>query len=332
MHIMGKNITKRDLETLTGAPLAQCVREFRFSGGMADGMRGIELASFCGLHFTVLPDRGLDIGDCSLNGLPIGWRSSAQMASPEFFTPESTEFGRLFHGGLLTTCGLTQAGDACEIEGRIHPVHGEYSFLKAESVSLSCDWDNERPIAVISGKVTQSRLYKERLVLDRKILFPLDGNRIEIRDCVENTGFAPVPLMLVYHINFGWPLLSDGSHIELDAIDTTGDGDYRLLGQPSLNAESEEWHHNLRVDIEGYSHARTVNPGFASAEVSFLKSTLPYLHQWKFLRTGEYVLALEPCNTFILGQEKEKENGTLEFIQPGERREFRVAIEIAAAK
>jgi hypothetical protein len=41
---------------------------------------------------------------------------------------------------------------------------------------------------------------------------------------------------------------------------------------------------------------------------------------------GEYVLGFEPANCLVEGRAKERERGTLQFLEPGETREFLVHI------
>ena len=54
-------------------------------------------------------------------------------------------------------------------------------------------------------------VFGENLVLTRRIEAQLGGRAIAILDRVENRGFRPTPHMLLYHFNFGWPLLDQGS-------------------------------------------------------------------------------------------------------------------------
>jgi hypothetical protein len=42
-----------------------------------------------------------------------------------------------------------------------------------------------------------------------------------------------------------------------------------------------------------------------------------------------YVLGLEPANCLVEGRHKERERGTLQFIQPGEKKDFRIEITVA---
>jgi hypothetical protein len=39
-----------------------------------------------------------------------------------------------------------------------------------------------------------------------------------------------------------------------------------------------------------------------------------------------YVVGMEPANCSVLGRAAERERGTLQFLEPGERREYRLEI------
>jgi hypothetical protein len=41
---------------------------------------------------------------------------------------------------------------------------------------------------------------------------------------------------------------------------------------------------------------------------------------------GTYVVGMEPANCLVEGRDKERERGTLQFLQPGERREYDLEI------
>ena len=54
--------------------------------------------------------------------------------------------------------------------------------------------------------------------------------------------------------------------------------------------------------------------------------TLPVLAQWKCMRSGEYVLGIEPTNSYIMGRSAERENGTIGMLQPFETRRMQVTL------
>ena len=43
---------------------------------------------------------------------------------------------------------------------------------------------------------------------------------------------------------------------------------------------------------------------------------------------GEYVCGIEPCNSLVGGRKAEREKGTLKFIEPGERINYRLEFNI----
>ena len=72
-----------------------------------------------------------------------------------------------------------------------------------------------------------------------------------------------------------------------------------------------------------------VNPDLGmKLSVRFEKAGLPNLIQWKMMGNSTYVLGLEPANCLVEGRKKERERRTLQFIQPGEKKDTRVEISL----
>ena len=53
---------------------------------------------------------------------------------------------------------------------------------------------------------------------------------------------------------------------------------------------------------------------------------LPILTEWKSVRSGEYVLGVEPGNSYISGMDNERAHGRVDRIGPFEKRVFRVKL------
>ncbi len=68
-------------------------------------------------------------------------------------------------------------------------------------------WEEGEFIFEITGIIRHSRFYAEDLVMERKILTSMGSNKLTITDTIENQDFKSVPLMLLYHINIGFPFL-----------------------------------------------------------------------------------------------------------------------------
>src|SRR4051812_49316917 len=52
------------------------------SDGTARGVRTLDVQTGGGLSFTVLPERGLDIGEARLHGVPLAWHSAMGVVHP----------------------------------------------------------------------------------------------------------------------------------------------------------------------------------------------------------------------------------------------------------
>ena len=74
-----------------------------------------------------------------------------------------------------------------------------------------------------------------------------------------------------------------------------------------------------------------VNPDKALAfTVEFDNKELPYLIHWKCKAAGDYVTGIEPSNCHPEGVSKERENGTLRVVAPGEKLETDLRFSLAA--
>ena len=100
-----------------------------------------------------------------------------------------------------------------------------------------------------------------------------------------------------------------------------------LFQPPTPGYDQQVFYHDLPADSEGWAAITLRNPTLnLSLTIRFQKATLPNLVQWKMMGEGAYVLGLEPANCWVEGRSKEREQGTLQFLQPGEQRDFRVEI------
>jgi hypothetical protein len=80
-----------------------------------------------------------------------------------------------------------------------------------------------------------------------------------------------------------------------------------------------------------------INPSFplyegaAKVQVSIHWSvdTLPNLVQWKMPGAGTHVLGIEPANCCVEGRHKEREQGTLIFLEPGETVKYELRLNLS---
>ena len=82
---------------------------------------------------------------------------------------------------------------------------------------------------------------------------------------------------------------------------------------------------------DGPVTVKVINPslnGWSGMALHYNTAQLPKFTQWKMTAQGEYVLGLEPANCWVEGRAKERERGTLQFLEPGESRCYHLKVEI----
>lgn len=316
--------------------LAQAVRceSYVLSGGPSAGARRIRL-TVGPIDVELLPDRGLDIGAVRFAGEAVAWLGPTGLPTRR----SVDDFAQTFGGGLLTTCGLLNYGPAVTVDGEAHPMHGRYSTLPAEVHRAEA----ARSGAVVEATVTEAEIFGARLELRRRIEVPLDGGRIRITDIVTNRGVRSVAPMVLYHLNFGWPLIDTGTRLETgaaavvprDAAAAAGAESWDLFPELTESYPEQVFVHELPGAGSGAGTGalsqpgvvRILNPSGLTATVRFDTATLPGLIQWRVAERGLAVLGIEPASApTILGRGDAAERGMLQPLAPGEDRRYAVEI------
>ena len=128
-----------------------------------------------------------------------------------------------------------------------YPLHGRIAQIPARLLGYGERWQGDRCTLWAEAEVAQMAVFGENLVLTRRIEAELGGTSLSVDDRVENRGFRPTPHMLLYHYNFGYPLLDEGAellvpsraivHAVHDDLHAQGVG-HRLQGAPRPTSAS----------------------------------------------------------------------------------------------
>lgn len=310
--------------------------------GKARGCRLLDVWTGSGLRFQVNADRALDLTFCEFQGIPVAWCSPAGEVHPSFYEPEGFGWLRSFTGGLLTTCGLDQFGVPSEDEGQSFGLHGRISNTPADSLSQRSYWDGETYRLEISAVIRQAALFRENLVLRRKITTSLGASRIQIEDTVTNEGFEATPHMILYHFNLGFPLVSEYSHLQLNTQETLPRDEEALRGlaewdrfqPPTPGYREQVFIHRPIPDPSGKATVAFHNPRLGlCVRWQYSTASLPYLMEWKMMGMGAYVVGVEPANCNGLGgRAATRMKGELPILQPGESRTYQIDFEVIPTK
>ena len=312
------------------------IRLFEYSDGKMRSMRAADVWTGSGFRFTVFLDRGMDIGPAEFGGMPLAWIHPAQ-ATPSFYEPVGGGFVHTFGGGLVVTCGLTHFGPAEQEENEFFPQHGRISHIPAEQVAIRRAWEGDAYRLEIEGQVHQAVLFGENLLLSRRITTYLGATSLQISDRVINMGFRPTPHMLLYHCNFGFPVVSPTSELIVDdesvqprdELARPGLADLYHFGQPDPAFREQVFFHQPKPDANGFVKATLINHSMDfGAYIHYRAAELPVLTQWKMTGAGEYLCGLEPATNAESPRAELRKQQLMKMLAPGEEVFYSVEIGI----
>ena len=315
------------------------VRLVELDDGVERGVRAAEFRTGSGLDFTVLVDRGMDISTATFNDQSLAWRSSTGDVSPAYFEEPGLRWLRSFYGGLVVTCGLTYAGAPNMDQGKELGLHGRVSNTPASNVYADGVWRDGEYWMWVQGKVRETSVFGENIELFRCISAKLGEPKIYIYDQVTNLGHQETEHMILYHINAGFPVVDAGTRLVAPVLDyRPRDKDaevekelYASFTGPIRDFRERVYYLDMAEDEEGKVNAALINPDFNNGQgfgfyIKYPKAELPKFSEWKMTGEGTYVVGMEPANCWVEGRAKERERGTLQYLKPGECREYHLEI------
>ena len=306
-------------------------RHDRFASGPSGQVDQIDIGNGK-FQLSILPTRGMGIHEaiCS-DGLRLGWNSPVNGPVHPSLVPLFDPSGLGWLEGfdeLLCRCGLTSNGapDFDDDGKLIYPLHGRIANLPARQVELVIDRDNE--VMTLTGHVDEIRFHFQKLRLTSQYVLRAGTSFVDITDTITNLSASEAESQLLYHINFGPPLLGEGSRF-IGPI-------RRLMPRTDLAADQlERWDRyvdgvagaaetvyfaTLQADTEGQTQVMLVDPTASrSAYLQFSTAQLPCFTLWKnetALEDG-YVTGLEPGTNYPNPRQFEGHHGRVVKLAPG---------------
>jgi len=291
-----------------------------------------------GLRYRVIIDRGLDIADAFWNQHSLAWISHGGVIAPKADANQGLEWLYSFAGGLLTTCGLTHVGGPEDDEFGRRGLHGRISNLPATVESIvQPDPAAGKLQMSITAVVKQSRVFGPNLELRRTISSTLGEPAVRIHDVVTNLANTPTPHMMLYHCNFGWPLVGEGTDIicsgdwasrgmDMDNAVFNSKRNFKKCSKPidSHKGGGEGCAFiDVAADKKGVCTVGLHNRKLGLAlMMKYKKKQLPWLSNWQHWGPGEYVTALEPGTNPPIGQAAARKQKKLIHLAPGKSRTY----------
>ncbi|MBI2477601.1 MAG: aldose 1-epimerase family protein [Planctomycetia bacterium] len=282
-----------------------------FRGGLADGVKMLTVENG-DLRIRILPTRGMSIWDMTygerrIEPSGLGWLDGFDE--------------------LLVRCGLESNGapEFKENGTLLYPLHGRIGNKPAFQVTVSIDSDTQE--ITVGGLVREVRFHFLKLSMATTIKTRAGEKGFRIHDEIRNISESPAEMQMLYHVNFGTPLLDAGSKVVAPiktivprtAHAAAGSGNWSNYDAPQPGFEEQVYFFELLAGDDGKTQAMLKNAhGTEGALLKFNKKQLPCFTVWKnttSLADG-YVTGLEPGTNFPNPRSYEGKQGRVVKLGP----------------
>jgi len=325
------------------------IRLKRLQGGSSDGVDVICVDNgHLSLH--VVPTRGMGIWKAQCGDLPLKWDSPVGMPVHPSLVDQSRRGGIGWLDGfneLICRCGLgwhgapgndvKTDGDGNVVAEQFLPLHGRIANLPAHRVTIDVSEDG---YLSITGIVDERSVFGERLRLTSVLTSQVGSSTFSITDTVTNLGGSPAEVEILYHCNFGAPLLSAGSVFQTaakrvaprDVRAAEGIGTWETFEGPTPGY-AEQVYFVTPVAGEADQGLAVLSSADSESAVAlrFDTTTMPWFTLWKNTQPTEdgYCCGMEPSSSLPNNRGFEREQGRVQELGAGHSIEFQLAFEIA---
>lgn len=316
---------KRDLMKYMGSmQQAAYIRPLTFAEGRSTGLKAYEVKNGP-LAYKLMADKCLDMSELSYRGVNFSFLSKPGLQGRNAYDTAGDEAIRSIMGGMFFTCGAESICAPCTVDGVDYPMHGRLRTTPGEHLSADAFWAADGYHLRAGAEMREAALFGENIVLRRSVETVYGQKTVTLTDTIENEGYRDEPLMLLYHINLGWPLLDENLRLyiptrSVTARDADAEGheaEYDRMDAPKDNEPEYVFIHDLKTDAEGGTEAIAVNGALGlGLRVGWNVKNLPYFMEWKSTASGDYVIGLEPANSSVYGRTWHEARGSVHHIAP----------------
>jgi len=321
-----------DARDIPQSPARDCrISKRTLRGGLSDGIDFIELCNGP-LTVRVLPTRGGGLWNADHNGIRLGWDAPVRGPVHPKFVDQDDRNGIGWLAGFdewLCRCGLVSNGPPGDDGGKPLTLHGRIANSPAHFVEVGVS--SEPPYYLYATcSIEEGGLFLGRLRLTSTVLTIPGSNRLTIRDVVENLASTPAEIQMLYHLNFGPPLLEAASKFavpirEMAPLTARAAEDVDRYGTylgPTPGYTEQVYAFRPAAQNNGETLALLCNAaGNRGASVTWNVNELPCFTLWKNtipLEDG-YVTGLEPGTNYPYFKTHERKQGRVPVIAAGGR-------------
>jgi len=208
------------------------------------------------------------------------------------------------------------------------PLHGHVANLPAHFLSVTVG-ETPSPHIVVRAVLDEARLFGPGFRLESELVIHPGEPSLLVRDRVTNRRAVPAEFQMLYHLNFGAPLLGDGA---------TFDAPYKVVAPRDTEAARGIRHFNrfgppvpgwveqcYYLELRGRGKRReapvllTAPGGDTAVELTLSTRAFPCFSLWKNTGTvaDGYVTGLEPATNFPNHRSVERRRGRVGELTSG---------------
>lgn len=327
------------------------VRKYTLCGGRQQGVDVIEVDNGQ-MRFIVIPSRGMSVLKVESGDVRLGWDSPVkEVVHPLFINLQS-------RGGLGWLEGFNECLVRCGLEWAGHPgrdtfrnnvgdevemdltLHGKIGNLPASEVEVHIE-AGPPPRIHVRGRVDERMFHGPQLELWTDISTEIGSNSFRVDDQVTNHGARDQEFQIIYHANFGPPLLEAGARFvgavkqvtPFNAHAARDVNAYDKFAGPQEGFVEQVYCLQPLADQEGQTMIMLQNARADRAvSLAFPVDQLPYVTLWKNLASEAegYVTGLEPGTGFPATRRLERLAGRVPKLGPQASRRFTLEVAIYA--
>ena len=304
-------------------------------GGKQEGSKVLTVTSKDGLTIALSPTRGMDLLHVNGHGVRLGWDSPVdEVVNPAYINLESRNGLGWLEGfnEMMVRCGFEWTGHPVNKDGVIYTLHGKAGNTPASKVEVIVDDKAPHEIR-IRGLLKETTFKKAKLETWTELRYVPGTDSFTVHDVLTNQADYPHDYQIIYHSNFGTPILEKDARFiaPLKSVSPFNDyakkglSDWNVYGAPTKDYDEMVFNLTPKADASGKTLAAVINSkGDKGAAIEFDVQQLPLLTMWKntdTLKQG-YVTGIEPGTNYAYPVTIEKEQGRVKQLQPGQSTEF----------
>ncbi len=334
------SVTSKQLGITTGPAFSISKRTLH--GGKQEGSELIEVDNGR-MTFWVIPTRGMNVLRVKTGDITLGWTSPVrEVVNPAFITLDA-------RGGLgwldgfnewLVRCGFEWSGHPGMDDGKLMTLHGRVGNTPASKVIVSVD--DQAPHRIhIRGRVDEKVFKFADYEAWTEISTEPGSISLRVSDTLTNRSDYEREFQVIYHGNFGPPLLEEGAAFvaavkQVTPFNANAAKDiatWTTYLAPTKDFGEQVFNVIPFADDNGMTTVMLHNKAASlGIRITYDVKELPYFTLWKntdTLKEG-YVTGLEPGTGFAYTRRIERRFGRVPKLAPGASRSFTLAYTILA--